>query len=745
MMEHAKFAKHSQPVMFEYVRGATPDRDRYRAVDVELNWVMPVSLPVDMADADPMMAQNSLRVGMASGGAANDAAINAFRAGASVENAIALAKELTYDAGIVEDDKAEVTAYTVAGASAGILHRAGLSTEVATETAGCVVEMARAIAAEHTDEESMTGEVRRRPTPELMSPDASVVRQFHALRRTYQDATTRFADMKERLLAMDRGAFGPDISGITGAARQLFVDKGYKQNQLATLADNIAQRHMVELSKAVEAAEVGFQRAEQSVAVTELEVQKLVAAETSRRHSAVVKAEMNLASNRSRPALAAFGIASTALTNAENDKKVAALGARKQRLAAGVRALVAANKAAPEEWNIAQIAARAACETFRKPGDEERSRLAAATAHIALLGGASESDAMVAAHLFATNYDNFLPVEDEDLHATQVVYAQVASSSGSYPADPLKQRTQMLAAAAAIDTLARPDVNHKAVAQLFGKFVVGAKSPAAAPKLRAAVFVSGETPAKELEKPPKLSVIPENYAPVVSPYDGNRAVPVRGWEHAGLRQIEIPGVEGEKETKNIYLIETKAHEGLGTVWTEFDWAGNVNLGYGEITVRPRDAKPGDTAGHRKVLVPYNGFSQQWETFEQRARDIREKAEAVMAENDHLIESRDNNWGLTRVPYHGKKSRYLDNVLPQFQEKMQQEIMLVARGRRTLPAFKAAMADAIISLSDKLEGDRNRKKAILRYQVDTIVRGIATVAGVAIPVGRVGIAATALHH
>jgi len=118
-----------------------------------------------------------------------------------------------------------------------------------------------------------------------------------------------------------------------------------------------------------------------------------------------------------------------------------------------VKALLTANAAAPGRQNAAIVAARAASEMFRKPGDETRSEGAAATAHLAMLGGASGNDALAAAHMFAAQLDMASAANElKDAVTMQVAYAQAAAvGSPATFVDGQQMEYFALAAAAASD------------------------------------------------------------------------------------------------------------------------------------------------------------------------------------------------------------------------------------------------------------------------------------------------------
>ncbi|MFM0069295.1 hypothetical protein [Paraburkholderia aspalathi] len=134
--------------MSEYVRGATPDEDRYHTVNADLSRGDAVKLPKDMPAADPFIGQITSRLGAiawsdkACGGKpALAAAVSTFHAGASVHDAIELGLNLTFAAKAKPGD-AMRAAYASAGARAGILQRAGTAPAVAIRTAEDVIRMA---------------------------------------------------------------------------------------------------------------------------------------------------------------------------------------------------------------------------------------------------------------------------------------------------------------------------------------------------------------------------------------------------------------------------------------------------------------------------------------------------------------------------------------------------------------------------------------------------------------------------
>jgi hypothetical protein len=58
--------------------------------------------------------------------------------------------------------------------------------------------------------------------------------------------------------------------------------------------------------------------------------------------------------------------------------------------------------------------------------------------------------------------------------------------------------------------------------------------------------------------------------------------------------------------------------------------------------------------------------------------------------------------------------------------MEEEIRLFVQGRHSQPAFKENLAKMFIDLVEKIEGDRSRKKAILRHQIDAMIRIVIAV-------------------
>ncbi|MFM0069294.1 hypothetical protein [Paraburkholderia aspalathi] len=290
---------------------------------------------------------------------------------------------------------------------------------------------------------------------------------------------------------------------------------------------------------------------------------------------------------------------------------------------------------------------------------------------------------MTAAHLFAKRYDapDIASYGEDDLRAMQVAYAQVACSSGAAPADDAQLRSSALAATAAVYTLGQPKANHGTVAQLMGN-APEAAPPAAPGDVRTAPLFQFFAPTPNAQKPPILSAIPEHYEPVATEHDWSKAPPVPDWGHAKGRE---------------------------------------------------------TAGHCKVLVAYNGVTARWESFEERTRDLQEKTLATMKEVEQLVQSRDDRLSFARLPYRGKDSGFMQNMIEPFETKMHEEIRLFVQGRHSQPAFKSNMATLFIDLSKQLEGDCARKKAIFRHRIASTLRVFSSIAGASLGSARVAAA------
>jgi hypothetical protein len=770
-MQNSKFSNQSKPVMIECIRGATPGEDRYCGVNADLSEGGTVKLPADMTSSDPFVGQISSRIDALSWTShdgskpAKAAAVSAFRGGASVDDAIVFGLGLTFGAKAKVDDDHGLSAYAAAGMSAGILRRAGVTQDVAKQTAESVVRMA----------EVMRAVASRGPaaTIDPMTVPAGPERQYGILKQSYQDAAAGLDDTKRQLRDIDRGTMGADLTGLTAAARQLFIEKRYQPAELPGVAKAAAGKSVAPLRKAAEEAETrvttkGNELMAAEAAIADLEA-KLENGKTrqsdansasgarigtslfwpgrsdepvgSRPNANVVAIERNLTLAKAR------------LGDAERDHQAAlqaravavrdfdyAGADRDARIDVAFKALRALNTAAPNNQNMALVAARAASETFRRPGDEQRAEFTAATAHLAMLAGASENDAMAVAHLIAGKFDTAAAASynADDLRAMQVAYAQVASSSAAAPEDDARLHSQVLAAAAAIDTLGNPYTSNLTAARLMGSMVSDAKPvPGQQGAPPAPLFQFGESSPAKGGTLPKLSAIPEHYEPVASELDWDRAPLVPEWGHAKIRQVENLGFGNGSGPTTTYLVEMKGPKGM--VWSDFAWSPNANQLYGEISVKPRNAPDGQNAGHGKVLVAFNGVTGEWETFEQRARDLKAKTTATLKEIEQLVESRDDRLGFTRLPYHGKESGYVQNVLDHFKIQAEEEIRLFVQGRHSQPAFKTKMASLFIDLSTKLEGDRSRKKAIIRHQIDSLARLVSIAVGAGLGGARVAAA------
>ncbi|MFM0736430.1 hypothetical protein PQQ51_04150 [Paraburkholderia xenovorans] len=756
-MQHSKMSKQSKPVLIECLRGATPGEDRYCSVNADLSEGGAVKLPADMASADPFIGQISSRIGAMSwtnadgSQPARAAAISAFRGGASVVDAIALGQDLTLRAKVNLDG--DSSTYAAAGASAGILLRAGVAQDTANQTAQTVIRMAETM-------QAAAGNPTPPVDPTTLPPGPQ--RQYGILKESYDKAAAGFGDTKRQLRDMDRSALGADLTGLTAAARQLFIEKRYKPNELADVAKGSADRSVAQLRKAVDHTETQVVATRNALLAAEAVIADLEAQLAHHAHrqgnanatsgtrfgASLFSSRRGDATNASHPDANVIAIerhltlAKAKLSETERTHQTALQarslavrdldGAgrnRNARLDVAVKALLAAHTAAPNDQNIALAAARAASETFHEPGDEQKAECAAATAHLAMLAGASENDAMAAAHLIAGTFDTgAASFNTTDLHTMQVAYAQIASASGRAPTDDAQLRPQVLAATAAIDTLGRTgtNANNVTVARLMGKLVSDAKPlPAQQQTAPAPLFQFDESPPAKTGARPKLSAIPEHYEPVESELDADKAPFVQEWGHAKIRQVENLGInQGAGSATTTYLVQMKGPKGM--MWSDFAWSPNANQLYGEIPVKPRNAQAGQTAGHAKVLVAFNGITGEWESFEQRSRDLLAKTTATFKEIEQVVKSRDDRLGFMRLPYRGKESGYVQNVLDHFKTQAEEEIRLFVQGRRSQPAFKSKMATLFIDLSTKLEGDRSRKKAIIRHQIDSLMR-LATIA------------------
>lgn len=762
VMEGPKLSDTSKPVMIERIRGATPDADRYSVLNPDLSEAGTVALVDDPARADPFVSEI---VSHFKGWGAQDsqgralaeaAAVSAFHGGASVEDAIALSEDLVLGAKVSLDAGGAAEIYAAAGAGAGLVRRAGAGQETAARTARAVTRMAEAMQVH-----AGTG------------PDS---RKLASLKAAYADAASGFDGMRASVVERSRAA-GPDITAIHAAARQLFIEKTIPAKDLPGVAKEAARRRVAVLANAdrqsgdkLSAADIELGTAKATVAELEAELadqrkrpapadaggsrwgsalfsswRKRPAGETPvdtppDKHTVAIESRLDAAKTTLRAVEARRNAVMDAGHTVHEEAGLVA-DDRKAHYDAAVKALLTASKAAPGKQNAAVIAARAACAASAEHGDPQTAERAAVTAHLAMLGGASERDALAAASLLARSLSRpGDPQDSADIPSMQVAYAQAACAGGELAAQdgqdgPSRQRT--LAAAAAAECLRDPKVDLSTVAALMGDPVSQARPFSSLDRTRSApLFYSAEanaSPRKAGQRRP--GAVPEGYEAVESALNPVTAASIEKLEHAKIRKVENLGVNSDSGlSATHYMVQIRGDTGL--YWSDLAWSGNMNQLYGEIPIRPRDASDDQLAAQATAVVAYNGVTAEWESFEQRSKDLTAKVSATLKEIEKTVISRDDNWGFSRLPYHGRSSGYMQNIVGSYNTLAEEEIRLFVQGRQSQPAFKMKMASLFAELASKLEGDRSRKKAIIRHQIDATIRAAAVVAGTGVGVARV---------
>jgi len=110
-------------------------------------------------------------------------------------------------------------------------------------------------------------------------------------------------------------------------------------------------------------------------------------------------------------------------------------------------------------------------------------------------------------------------------------------------------------------------------------------------------------------------------------------------------------------------------------------------------------------------------------------DLNARTLETLQEIESLVLSRNSSLGFARLPSRAEKSGYMENIIGHFQTRAEEQIRLFSQGRLGQSAFKTAMAQLFLNLAAKLEGDRSRKNAILRHEIDAMLRVAAAVTGV----------------
>lgn len=737
VMIRGKAREKSAPVLVERVIGPEPAADRYRLVNADLGRGDAVELVDGPARSDPFATEVLRRVeqfwGVAPGRQiAEAAAVNALQAGASVEAAVALANGLLLEAKRDLGPAAAPT-YATAGAAAGAAQRTGLPVETAVDAARNLVRMAEylddrpaAIAATYAGaaagglpDPRTHGLIMGAGAPTTTELRAAVTVTAHAM------AGAGLAAAQAQVAAQGRGALGPELSAINAAARELLIEKKVPAEGLAAVAARAAEKRVAlirtqaeDLSAQVAKTRDGLGRVEVRIAALEADLAKTpfdpdrTAIQTSLEYE-----------RRKQGELAAILRRQGQQAQAADRELAAVSGDAGPGIAAATRALETADKAAPGRQHAAVAAAKAAAAAMRSADDPVRAERAAAAAHLAALAGADEDGAEVAGRLMASHHDAAGALDDIDAKAAQAAIVQVVI--GGVPADDDGRRRQLMAAAAATVALDRAKPNPAAAAAM-GPAVAAATVPPAVGVRPPPVFSMADPNARSGgTAAPVLPAIPKHYEPVETRFDPARAVAVDEWKHAKIRQVTDLGLVGDAgPSTTTYIIEVMGPK--GRYWADFDWSPNANQLYGEIPIKPTGAAGNGLAAQAKTVIAYSGITSDWGSFEQRAKDLKARTDAAFAEVARLLASRDHDGDLTQLRYHGEKSGHLANLLPFVKTRMEEEIRLFVQGRHSQPAFKENLAKMFVDLVEKIEGDRSRKKAIIRHQVDTLIRVVLTI-------------------
>ncbi|MFE0754503.1 hypothetical protein ACFW16_11155 [Inquilinus sp. NPDC058860] len=517
----------------------------------------------------------------------------------------------------------------------------------------------------------------------------------------------------------DRRSLGPELSAINAAARELLIEKKIPAEGLAAVAARAAEKRVElvrkqaeELSAQVAQTRNALDLAEVAIAAREADLARA----SSDPDQTAIQASLEY-ERRKRDELQATLRRQGRQAQAADGELAAVSGDARPRIAAAVRALEAANAAAPDRQQAAVAAAKAAAWAMRGANDPVRAERVAAAAHLAALAGADEDDAEAAGRLMAAHCDAAGgTLDDLGAKAAQAAIAQVVT--GGVAADDAGRRRQLLAAAAATTALegAKP-----VAAAAMGPAVAAADATPAAGVHAPPVFSMADPDARPGGAAvPPLPAIPKHYEPVETRFDPARAVAVDEWKHAKIRQVTDLGLIGASgPSTTTYIIEVMGPK--GRYWADFDWSPNANQLYGEIPIKPSAAGADGLAAQAGTVIAYSGITGDWESFEQRAKDLKARTDAAFAEVARLLTSRDHDGSLSQLRYHGGESGHLANLLPYVKTRMQEEIRLFVQGRHSQPAFKENLSKMFVELVEKIEGDRSRKKAILRHQIDTMIR------------------------
>jgi peptidoglycan hydrolase-like protein with peptidoglycan-binding domain len=733
VMMRGKASEKSAPVLVERVLGPNAAGDRFRLVNADLGRGDPVELVDGPARSDPFATEVLRRIGMTWGAGpgrqvAEATALNALKAGASVEAAVALANGLLPTARR-DFGPAAVPTYAAIGAAAGAARRAGLSAEAAADAAQNAVVMAeyledRPAAIISAYAGAPAGGVPDLRTHGLLTgadvPTAAESRSAATV-AAHAAACAGLAAVQAQVAVQDRHSFGPDLSAINAAARELLIEKKIPTEGLAAVAARAAEKRIELIRKHVREVSADVEKTGSELRQVEVRIEAELAKGTP--DGAATQATLQY-ERRKRDELAATLRRQGQEVQAAERELGAVSGDAGPRLAAAVKALEDAHKAAPGKQYAAVAAAKAAAMAMRSGDDPVRAERAAAAAHLAALAGADEDGAEVAGRLMAGHHDAAGgALNDMDAKAVQAAIVQVVIDG--IPANADARRRQLLAAAAATATLqsARPS---PAAAATTGPAVAAADATPAAGNRVPPVFAMAAPDAGPAgTAAPALPAIPKHYEPIETRFDPATAVPVDEWKHAKIRQVTDLGLVGDAgPSTTTYIIEVMGPK--GRYWADFDWSPNANQLYGEIPIKPSGAADDRLAAQAKTVIAYSGITSDWGSFEQRTSDLKARTEAAFAEVARVLTSRDHDGSMTQLRYHGQQSGHLANLLPHVKTRMEEEIRLFVQGRHSQPAFKENLAKMFVDLIEKIEADRSRKKAIIRHQVDTLIRVVLTI-------------------
>lgn len=736
VMIRGKASEKSAPVLVERVLGPDPAADRYRLVNADLARGDAVELVDGPARSDPFATEvlrRVERVWVAGQGReiAEAAALNALQAGAPLDAAASLPADLLPLAG-KDLGPAAAPTYAAAGATAGAARRAGMPAEAAAAAARSLVGMAEflddrpavvagtnaaANAGRHPDAR-MNDLLAGIPLPSAEQWRSTVIAVAH------ERAGARLAAVRAEVVAQDRQALGPDLSAINAAARELLIEKKIPTEGLAAVAARAAEKRIALVREHAETVSAEAARLSDEMGQLEVRIATLAAdlAKASEQDQAAIRVSLDYERGK-QAKLAEILIQQQARVDAADRDLAAVSGDAGPRIAAAIKALEAAHAAAPGQQHAAVAAAKAASAAMRSGDDAVRAERAADAAHLAALAGADEDGAEVAGRLMAEYHDAAEgALDDLDAKAAQAAIVQVVIDDA--PANPADRRRQLLAAAAATAAL---EGTNLAAAAAMGPAVAAADVPPPAAGVRPPpVFSMADPDARPAgTAAPVLPAIPKHYEPVETRFDPARAVAVDEWKHAKIRQVTDLGLVGDAgPSTTTYIIEVMGPK--GRYWADFDWSPNANQLYGEIPIKPTGAAGDGLAAQAKTVIAYSGITSDWGSFEQRTKDLKARTDAAFAEVARLLTSRDHDGDLTQLRYHGEKSGHLANLLPFVKTRMEEEIRLFVQGRHSQPAFKKNLSDMFEGLVEKIEGDRSRKKAIVRHQVDTLIRVVLTI-------------------